>query len=53
MFNNLVQATGLTGIGNSTAGKLCKNINDRINAFLDRPLIGNWPCEGGRSERWR
>ncbi len=23
--------------------KLCKDIDDRVNAFLDRPLVGNWP----------
>ena len=23
--------------------KLCKDIDDRVNAFLDRPLVGDWP----------
>ena len=23
--------------------KRCKDIDDRVNAFLDRPLIGDWP----------
>ena len=24
-------------------GRLCKDIDDRVNAFLDRPLVGDWP----------
>ncbi len=31
---------GLAGISKSTVSKLCKNID---NAFLDRPLTGDWP----------
>ena len=27
----------------STVSKLCKDIDDRVNAFLDRPLVGDWP----------
>ena len=23
--------------------KLCKDIDDRVGAFLDRPLVGDWP----------
>ena len=34
---------GLSGIGKSTVSKLCKDIDDRVNAFLDRPLVGEWP----------
>ncbi|GAA5264571.1 IS256 family transposase [Acidiphilium sp. MT5] len=41
--DDLVQAMGLTGIGKSTVSKLCKDIDDRVNAFLDRLLIGDWP----------
>ena len=42
--DDLVQAMGLSGIGKSTVSKLCKDIDDRVNAFLDRPLAGDWPC---------
>jgi transposase-like protein len=41
--DDLVQAMGLTGIGKSTVSKLCKGIDERVNAFLDRPLTGEWP----------
>jgi putative transposase len=41
--DDLVQAMGLAGIGKSTVSKLCKDIDDRVNAFLDRPLSGDWP----------
>jgi putative transposase len=32
-----------TGIGKSTVSKLCKEIDERVGAFLDRPLSGEWP----------
>src|SRR5215212_2752326 len=41
--DDLVQAMGLTGIGKSTVSKLCKDIDERVNGFLDRPLGGEWP----------
>src|SRR4051794_3356690 len=31
------------GISKSTVSKLCKDIDDRVGAFLDRPLGGEWP----------
>src|SRR3982751_1644986 len=34
---------GLAGISKSTVSKLCKDIDDRVGAFLDRPLAGDWP----------
>jgi putative transposase len=41
--DDLVQAMGLSGINKSTVSKLCKDIDERVNAFLDRPLSGDWP----------
>lgn len=41
--DNLVQAMGLSGIPKSTVSKLCKEIDERVNAFLQRPLEGAWP----------
>src|ERR1700731_4243430 len=41
--DDLVQAMGLAGISKSTVSKLCKDIDDRVHAFLDRPLAGEWP----------
>src|ERR671916_500665 len=41
--DDLVQAMGLTGISKSTVSKLGKDIDDRVNGFLERPLAGEWP----------
>jgi len=41
--DDLVQAMGLTGISKSQVSKLCKEIDERVNAFLDRPIEGEWP----------
>ena len=41
--DDLVQAMGLSGIGKSTVSKLCKDIDERVGAFLNRPLQGDWP----------
>lgn len=41
--DDLVQAMGLTGISKSTVAKLCKEIDERVGAFLERPLEGEWP----------
>ncbi len=41
--DDLVQAMGLTGISKSTVSKLCRDIDERVGAFLDRPLTGDWP----------
>ena len=41
--DDLVQAMGLTGISKSQVSKLCKEIDERVRAFLNRPLEGNWP----------
>jgi putative transposase len=58
--DDLVQAMGLAGISKSTVSKLCKDIDERVGGFLERPLEGEWPClwldathlkvrEGGRA----
>jgi putative transposase len=41
--DDLVQAMGLSGISKSQVSKLCKEIDERVLAFLDRPLEGEWP----------
>src|SRR5215212_8187114 len=41
--DDLVQAMGLTGISKSQVSKLCKEIDERVNAFLNRPIEGEWP----------
>ena len=34
---------GLAGISKSQVSKLCKDIDERVGAFLDRPLARDWP----------
>ena len=41
--DELVQAMGLSGISKSTVSKLCKDIDERVNDFLERSLTGEWP----------
>ena len=41
--DELVQAMGMTGISKSSVSKLCKDIDERVNGFLTRPLAGEWP----------
>jgi len=41
--DDLVQAMGLNGISKSQVSKLCKDIDERVGAFLKRPLEGDWP----------
>jgi len=41
--DDLVQAMGMTGISKSQVSRLCSEIDDKVAAFLDRPLEGDWP----------
>jgi transposase-like protein len=41
--DDLVQALGMNGISKSQVSRLCAEIDEKINAFLDRPLEGEWP----------
>src|ERR1700732_2857033 len=41
--DDLVKAMGMTGISKSQVSRLCSEIDDKIAAFLDRPLEGDWP----------
>jgi transposase-like protein len=41
--DEIVQAMGLAGISKSTVSKLCKEIDERVGGFLERPLEGEWP----------
>ena len=37
------QAMGMSGISKSQVSRLCGEIEDKIQSFLDRPLEGDWP----------
>src|SRR5579863_9231649 len=39
----LVQAMGMGGISKSQVSRLCEEIDGKIEAFLNRPLEGDWP----------
>ena len=41
--DELVKAMGMGGISKSQVQRLCEEIDERVNAFLDRPLEGDWP----------
>jgi putative transposase len=41
--DDLVKAMGMSGISKSQVSRLCKEIDERVKAFLDRPIEGDWP----------
>ena len=41
--DDLVEAMGGSGISKSQVSRLCEEIDDRVKAFLDRPIEGDWP----------
>ena len=41
--DDLVKAMGMTGISKSEVSRLCAEIDERVKAFLNRPLEGDWP----------
>ena len=40
--DDLVKALGMTGISKSQVSRLCEEIDERVQAFLERPLEGDW-----------
>jgi putative transposase len=40
---DLVKAMGASGISKSQVSRLCEEIDERVNAFLERPIEGEWP----------
>jgi transposase-like protein len=41
--DDLVKAMGMSGISKSEVSRLCGEIDDKVRAFLTRPLEGDWP----------
>ena len=41
--DELVKAMGMSGISKSQLSRLCADIDERVNAFLNRPIEGDWP----------
>jgi transposase-like protein len=41
--DELVKAMGMSGISKSQVSRLCEEIDERVNTFLNRPIEGDWP----------
>ena len=41
--DELVKAMGMSGISKSQVSRLCADIDERVQAFLNRPIEGDWP----------
>ena len=41
--DDLVKAMGMSGISKSQVSRLCEEIDDKVKAFLNRPIEGDWP----------
>ena len=41
--DDLVKAMGMSGISKSQVSRLCAEIDERVKAFLSRPIEGDWP----------
>src|SRR6266481_2171668 len=41
--DELVKAMGMSGISESQVSRLCTEIDERVHAFLGRPIEGDWP----------
>ena len=41
--DDLVKAMGMEGIRKSQVSRLCGEIDERVDAFLTRPIEGDWP----------
>ena len=41
--DDLVKALGMEGISKSQVSRLCGDIDERVQAFLTRPIEGDWP----------
>jgi putative transposase len=41
--DDLVKALGMSGISKSQVSRLCEEIDEKVKAFLARPIEGDWP----------
>ena len=41
--DDLVKAMGMSGVSKSQVSRLCAELDERVNAFLNRPIEGDWP----------
>jgi len=41
--DDLVKAMGMSGVSKSQVSRLCEELDERVGAFLNRPIEGDWP----------
>lgn len=41
--DELVKALGMSGVSKSEVSRLCGELDERVSAFLERPIEGDWP----------
>ncbi len=41
--DELVKALGMNGVSKSEVSRLCAELDERVHAFLERPIEGDWP----------
>jgi putative transposase len=41
--DDLVKALGMSGVSKSQVSRLCAELDERVGAFLNRPIEGDWP----------
>jgi putative transposase len=41
--DDLVKALGMSGVSKSEVSRLCAELDERVSAFLERPIEGDWP----------
>ena len=41
--DELVKALGMSGVSKSEVSRLCAELDERVTAFLERPIEGDWP----------
>lgn len=41
--DELVKAMGMSGVSKSQVSRLCEEIDERVQTFLNRPIEGDWP----------
>lgn len=41
--DELARAMGLAGVSKSEVSRVCQEIDERVQGFLDRPIEGSWP----------
>jgi transposase-like protein len=41
--DDLVTVMGMIGISKSQVSRLCEEIDEKVKAFLNRPIEGDWP----------